>query len=114
MTEVSPNVKNLPLEEIKEEEEHRFGNSSTLVDPKKEAQEEESAPLTGEQKKILVAMLLSIGMTQTLYMNIATLLPLECDEIFGRHEIPESLLALVIAMFEIAYIISAPIIGQTL
>jgi hypothetical protein len=63
MTEVAPLKSNLPLEEIKEEEEARFGKESTVVDTKKEGNEKESVPLTSEQKKILVSMLLSIGMT---------------------------------------------------
>ena len=81
MTEVSPyNKSALPLEEIKEEEEARYGAKETLLDkPLKEVEEE--PPLAPEQKKILIAMLLSIGMTQTLYMNIATLLPIEATKL---------------------------------
>jgi MFS family permease len=59
-------------------------------------------------------MLLSIGMTQTLYMNIATLLPIEAGNLFFGDPISSGMIALIIAMFEIAYILSAPIIGLTL
>ena len=72
------------------------------------------APSNKEKKKILVSLLISLGMTQTLYMNISTLLPLEARDLFGKGVIPNTAIALIIAMFEIAYIISTPIIGYTL
>lgn len=42
-------------------------------------------------------MLLSIGMTQTLYMNIATLLPIEVDDLFEAGTISSAMIALIIA-----------------
>lgn len=47
-------------------------------------------------------------------MNIATLLPIEAKNLFGEGGISSAMIALIIAMFEIAYILSAPIIGTTL
>ena len=76
-------------------EEAKYGKESLLDDPKKEG--EKATPLTKEQKKILVSMLLSIGMTQTLYMNIATLLPIEVDELFEAGTISSAMIALIIA-----------------
>ena len=97
MTEVSPyNKQALPLEEIKEEEEVRLSKESLLKNPKNE-EEPAQAPLTSSQKKILVSMLLSIGMTQTLYMNIATLLPIEVDILFSTGTISSAMIALIIA-----------------
>ena len=42
-------------------------------------------------------MLLSIGMTQTLYMNIATLMPIEAEKLFGKDGISSATIALIIA-----------------
>ena len=47
-------------------------------------------------------------------MNIATLLPLEVNALFGIGEVSSVTVAIIIAMFEIAYIISSPIIGHSL
>ena len=63
MTEVAPKIKFEPLEEIKEEEEARMVKDSIVPSGKNNEEQVESPPLTSEQKKILVAMLLSIGMT---------------------------------------------------
>ena len=98
MTEVAPEVKFKPLEEIKEEEEPRYGQDSLVPTGKNNEEKPESPPLAPEQKKILVAMLLSIGMTQTLYMNISTLLPTEGKKLFPPpNNIADAMIAFIIA-----------------
>lgn len=48
-------------------------------------------------------------------MNIAALLPDYVDATFvGEHKLSSTMVALIVCMFEIAYILSAPLIGATL
>lgn len=59
-----------PLEEIQEED---IQNQS--VDLKEKDGKAAEFVLTPDKKRIFISMLLSIGITQTLYMNMATFLP---------------------------------------
>ena len=98
MTEVAPEMKFKPsMEEIKEEEEARLMKDSLVPSGKDNEEQAASPPLDSSQKKILVSMLISIGMTQTLYMNIATLLPIEVDNLFPPGTISSAMIALIIA-----------------
>jgi hypothetical protein len=63
-----------PLEEIQEEDIH---NQS--VDMQKDGRSTEVA-LSADKKRIFISMLISIGITQTLYMNMATFLPTYSDK----------------------------------
>ena len=57
-------------------------------------------------------MLLSIGTTQTLYMSIGTFLPLYCKT--AHEALLDYRMGLIICMFELAYILSSPVIGASL
>lgn len=65
-----------------------------------------------EKKKTLIALLLALGILQTLYMNLASFLPLFAEEEFFW--VDESKIGLILAMFQVAYLIMAPIVGQNL
>ena len=65
-----------------------------------------------EKRKTLTALLLALGILQTLYMNLASFLPLFAEEEFFW--VDESKIGLILAMFQVAYLIMAPIVGQNL
>ena len=50
-----------------------------------------------EKKKTLIALLLALGILQTLYMNLAAFLPIYADEEFKW--VDESKIGLILAMF---------------
>jgi len=56
--------------------------------------------------------LLALGIMQTLYMNLAAFLPIYAQENFKW--VDESKIGLILAMFQIAYLVLAPIVGQNL
>ena len=64
-----------------------------------------------EKNKTLLALLLALGILQTLYMNLAAFFPIVAEK---EYELTPLQTALVLTMFQVAYLICAPIVGQTL
>ena len=62
-----------------------------------------------EKRKTLIALLLALGILQTLYMNLAAFLPLYAKDNYSW--VDEGKIGLILAMFQIAYLIMAPIVG---
>jgi MFS family permease len=65
-----------------------------------------------ERKKTLVALLLALGILQTLYMNLTAFFPTYADNYY--YWVDGSKVGLVLSMFQIAYLIMAPIVGMNL
>ena len=65
-----------------------------------------------EKRKTLTALLLALGILQTLYMNLASFLPIFAEEQYAW--VDESKVGIILAMFQVAYLIMAPIVGQNL
>lgn len=64
-----------PLEDIQEED-----AQNQSVDLKEKDARATEFVLTPDKKRIFISMLISIGITQTLYMNMATFLPTYAEE----------------------------------
>ena len=64
-----------------------------------------------EKNKTLLALLLALGILQTLYMNLAAFFPIVAEK---EYELTPLQTALVLTMFQVAYLLCAPIVGQTL
>jgi len=57
-------------------------------------------------------VLLAVGMMNTVYMNISTFLPLYVKE---KHDsITSLMIGIILCMFQVAYLIVSPFIGQHL
>ena len=65
-----------------------------------------------EKKKTLVALLLALGILQTLYMNLAAFLPNYANNYY--YWVDGSKVGLILAMFQIAYLMMAPVVGMSL
>lgn len=50
-----------------------------------------------EKKKTLIALLLALGILQTLYMNLAAFLPIHCED--NYRWVDDSKVGLILAMF---------------
>jgi len=67
---------------------------------------------TPEKKRIFFALLLTLAMTQTLYLNISTFLPAFRKD--HHPSINDGMVGIILSMFQLAYLIAAPFVGAFL
>lgn len=65
-----------------------------------------------EKRKTLLALLLALGILQTLYMNLTAFFPTYASKYY--YWVDGGKVGIVLAMFQIAYLLMAPIVGMNL
>jgi MFS family permease len=65
-----------------------------------------------EKRKTIIALLLALGILQTLYMNLTAFFPNYAGNYY--YWVDEGKVGFVLAMFQVAYLLMAPIVGINL
>src|SRR5690606_23126942 len=68
----------------------------------------DKTPETAQKRRVFLALLFSMGILQTLYMNLAAFYPTHAES----YGISSSYSGIVLAMFQVAYLICSPIVGM--
>lgn len=71
-----------------------------------------SAEEASSKRRVFISLLVSMGILQTLYMNLATFFPTFSQEHYPW--VKEIQVSVVMAMFQVAYLMVAPVIGSNL